>query len=297
MTPRVYTDVAYAERLRQAVEAEWVGLDRAEAAVLAADLDDRVLRAPHVTWVHCDHAGLERSARPEVFDRGLVVTGSAGRSAPALAEHAIFFMLSLAYDAPAFLDAQRARRWGVPGQEKLRALYGRTAGIVGLGHTGTELASRARAFGMRVLACRRRPDPACVPLETVLRESDFVVLALPLSDRTWRMIGARELALMKPAAFLVNMARGAIVDESALVAALRSGRLAGAALDVFEREPLPADSPLWSAPRTLITPHVTPQVPDRTARSLEIIAENFRRWRAGEPLLNRLTRDDVYTRG
>jgi phosphoglycerate dehydrogenase-like enzyme len=283
-------------------------LQRADVAVLAGDLDERYLDAPRLRWIHCDHAGLNRSARPEVFARGLLVTSSAGRSSPVLAEHAILFMLALAYRLTAFLEAQREHRWGVPDQDSLRGLYGRTVGIVGLGNTGAELATRCRAMGMRVLGYRRRD--VAVPgvdrlwsaeagdtLDGLLAESDFVVLAVPLSDATHHLIGERELGLMRPTAVLVNMARGAVIDEAALLRALRQGRIAGAGLDTFAQEPLPATSELWDAPNTLITPHVTPQVPDRTGRSLEIIVENVRRYRAGESLLNQLRPEDVYTRG
>ena len=125
--------------------------------------------------------------------------------------------------------------------------------------------------------------------------SDFVVLATPLSDATHHLIGARELALMKSTAVLVNMARGGVVDETALIETMRAGGIAGAGLDVFAQEPLPADSPLWDLPNVAITPHTTPQVPDRTGRSLEMIVENVQRFRAGEPLLNLLTPADIYT--
>jgi len=287
-------------------------LREAEVAVLAGDLDERFLdsqTAPKLRWVHCDHAGLNKSARPEVFERGLLVTSSAGRSAPALAEHALFFMLALAYNYPAFLEAQRAHRWGISGQDTLRGLIGHTVGIVGLGNTGTELAPRCKAMGMRVLGYRRHAGepPAGVDriysaergdtLEPLLRESDFVVLAVPLSDATYHLIGERELNQMKRPSYLVNMARGAVVDEAPLLAALKDGRLAGAGLDTFAQEPLPPESPLWDAPNTLITPHTTPQVPDRTGRSLEIIEQNVRRYRAGEPLFNLLKPEDVYTKG
>src|SRR6185436_1906177 len=133
-------------------------LERAEVAIIHSDLDERFLVAPRLRWVHCDHAGLNRSARPEVFARGLLVTSSSGRSAQALAEHAIFFMLLFAYRYPAFLEAQRAHRWGIPGQDSLRGLIGQTIGIVGLGNTGQELATRAKALGMRVLGYRRRAE-------------------------------------------------------------------------------------------------------------------------------------------
>ena len=294
---------------RSDAEGIAAALERADVAVLAGDLDERFLRAPRLRWIHCDHAGLNRSARPEVFAKGLLVTSSAGRSSPVLAEHAILFMLALAYRFPDFLAAQRSHRWGIPGQDELRGLYGRTVGIVGLGNTGSELAVRAKALGMRVLGYRRSaaPPPEGVDrvfsvaardaLDDLLRESDFVVLAVPLSDTTHHVIGKRELALMKPGAYLVNMARGPVIDEAALLDSLHSGHLGGAGLDTFAQEPLPPDSPLWDAPRTLITPHTTPQVPDRTGRSLEIIAENVRRYRAGEPLLNLLRPEDVYTKG
>ena len=282
-------------------------LARADVAILSGDLDDRFADAPRLRWVHCDHAGLNKSARPWVFERGLLVTSSSGRSAPALAEHAIFFMLLFAYRYPAFLEAQRSHRWGVPGQAELRGLIGQTVGIVGLGNTGQELATRAKALGMRVLGYRRRAED--VPgvdrllaaergdsLDELLRESDYVVLATPLSDATYHLIGARELGLMKRTAVLVNMARGGVVDEAALADTMRSGGIAGAGLDVFAQEPLPPDSPLWDLPNVAITPHMTPQVPDRTGRSLAMIAENIRRYRAGERMLNLLTPADLYTR-
>ena len=281
-------------------------LGRADVAILGGDLDDRFADAHHLRWVHCDHAGLNKSARPWVFERDLIVTSSSGRSAPVLAEHAILFMLLFAFRYPAFLDAQRQHRWGIPGQDELRGLFGRTVGIVGLGHTGRELVARSKALGLRVLGYRRSAES--LPgvdrlyasargesLDDLLRESDFVVLATRLSDATHHLIGERELRLMKPTAVLVNMARGPVVDEAALIAALRAGTIAGAGLDVFAHEPLPPESPLWDLPNVLITPHTTPQVPDRTGRSLDVIAENIRRYRTGQPLLNQLTAADIYS--
>src|SRR5215212_10247890 len=306
---RLRQHLAGAELVRTQDAAEIARtLARADVAILSGDLEDRFADAPRLRWVHCDHAGLNKSARPWVFERGLLVTSSSGRSAPALAEHAIFFMLLFAYRFPDLLAAQRDHRWGIPGQDTLRGLIGRTVGIVGLGNTGRELATRAQALGMRVLGYRRRAEE--VPgvdrlyaaergesLDELLRESDFVVLATPLSDATHHLIGARELGLMQPSAVLVNMARGGVVDETALIEALRAGRIARAGLDTFAQEPLPPESPLWDVPNVLITPHMTPQVPDRTGRSLETIAENIRRYRAGERMLNLLTPEDVYTRG
>src|SRR3954467_7653466 len=234
----------YVERLRALLgEAEIVRtrdnaeiertLARADVAILSGDLDDRYADAPSLRWVHCDHAGLNKSARPWVFERGLLVTSSSGRSAPALAEHAILYMLFFSYRYPAFLEAQRKHQWGIEGQDQLRGLIGRTVGIVGLGNTGQELATRAQALGMRVLGYRRRAED--VPgvdrlyaaergesLDDLLRESDLVVLPARLSDAPPRLTGRRKLALMQLSAVLVNMARGGVVDEAALVAALRA---------------------------------------------------------------------------
>lgn len=283
-------------------------LERAEVAVLKADLDERFLSGKKLKWIHCDHAGLNKSARPKVFEKGLIVTGSAGRSGPVLAEHALFFMLSHVYHANEFKAAQVLHQWGVRGQDQFYGLFGQTVGILGMGHTGKEMAIRAKALGMKVLAYRRRvtelPEgvdrlycaDAGDTIDELVRESDFIVLALSLSDKSYHIIGERELNMMKPNAFIANVARGSIIDENALIKALREGKIAGAGLDTFETEPLPVDSSLWDLPNVRITPHLTPRVPDRVGRSLDVIAENVRRFKNGEPLLNRITPEDLYTK-
>jgi phosphoglycerate dehydrogenase-like enzyme len=283
-------------------------LQHAEIALIGDDLDDRYIAAPNLKWVHVNIAGITRSARPAVFDRGLIVTGAAGRSAPALAEHAMLYMLAHCSNFLGFHEAQKRHQWGgVEGSQHLRALYGRTVGIIGLGATGLELAARAKAFGMQVLGYRRRdsaPPPAVdrvfsadkgETIDGILEESDFIVLSVNLSDETHHLIGARELKRMKPTAFLVNLSRGPVIDEDALIAALGAQSIGGAGLDVFAVEPLPADSPLWDMPNTLISPHFSAPVSDRLERTLNIIAENFRRYRNGLPMMNRITREDVYT--
>lgn len=285
-----------------------VALETAEIAILKSDLDARFTAAPNLRWVHCDHAGLTRSARPEVFERGLIVTGSAGRSGPALAEHVMMFSLMLCSGYPAFYEAQKHHEWRrVPEMANLRALAGRTMGIVGMGHTGKALAQRAKAFDMTVLGYRRRdaPPPEGVDrmyssdrgegLDELLEQSDVVALVVNLSDATHHLIGAPELSRMKRSAILVNLARGPVVDQDALLAALTEGRIAGAGLDVTTPEPLPTDHPLWDAPNTLITPHFTATLPDRSERSLVTIPENLRRYRAGEEMLNRIEPEDMWS--
>ncbi|WP_454850948.1 D-2-hydroxyacid dehydrogenase [Rhizobium binxianense] len=284
-------------------------LEQAEIAILSGDLDERHIRAPKLKWIHCDHAGLTKSARPEVFDRGLVVTGSAGRSGAALAEHVLMFSLMLCSRYPDFYEAQKRHEWRrAPGMMDLRALYGRTIGILGMGHTGVELASRAKAFNMRVLGYRRRdlaPPPGVdrmysadkgEGIDEILEQADVLALVLNLSDATYHMIGREQIARMKRSAIIVNLARGGVIDQDALIAALREGRLAGAGLDVTTPEPLPKDHPLWDTPNVLITPHFTAALPDKVDRSVEVITENFRRYRAGEPLLNQMTREDLWTK-
>lgn len=298
--------VAVSSRDAAAVEA---ALEEAEIAILAGDLDRRHLAAPRLRWVHCDHAGLTRSARPEVFSRGLIVTGSAGRSGPALAEHVLMLSLMLGYRYPDVYEAQKRHEWlRTPEMGGLRALCGRTIGIVGMGHTGRELATRAKAFGMRVLGYRRRdlPNPPGVDrmfsadrgetINPILDEADVLALVINLSDATHRLIDDRAIRRMKPSAIIVNLSRGGVIDQAALIAALKEKRLAGAGLDVTDPEPPAADDPVWDTPNLLITPHFTAALPDRTERSLDVIIENLRRYRAGQPLLNRVTEEDVWTR-
>lgn len=288
----------------EAIRRAWATVD---AAVLAGDLPSEAVEAPGLQWVHLVHAGVERSAKPQYLRGGLRISGGAGRSSEAQAEHALFLMQALNYRYPVFLDAQRARCWGVPGQGELKALHGRTLGVVGLGHTGQALVRKARAFGMSVIAYRRR-NVACEHvdelycqqedegMESLLSRSDFVVLTASLNDQSYQLIGTEEFALMKPSAFLVNVARGGLVDENALVQALRGGVIAGAATDVATREPLPPSSPLWSAPNLLITPHCAPRMSDREERMLALTLDNIERFCSGRELRNEVTAVDMYTR-
>ena len=279
----------------------------ADVAILMGDVDPVLLGENTLKWIHCDHAGLNGSARPEVFARGIPVTGSAGRSAPVLAEHAIYFMLLSCYHTRQMMKAQEACQWGVDGMNKWYGLYGRTAGIVGMGNNGRELAVRLHAMGMNIIAynnspiqgfdyCRKLAAKNGDMLDELLAESDFVILNLPLNDSTFHMINKDSIAKMKDGAFLVNMARGGIVCTEDLIDALNSGKLGGAGLDVFEEQPLNPESPLWKMENVYITPHSTPQVPDRQGRSIEIIQENARRFEAGEPLLNLMKPSDAMSR-
>ena len=190
----------------------------ADVAILMGDVDPCLLGDNTLKWIHCDHAGLNGSARPEVFARGIPVTGAAGRSAPVLAEHCIYFMLQHCYHTKELLSAQDECRWGVEGMNQWRGLYGRTAGIIGMGNNGRMLADRLNALGMNILAYDKFPirgydylkERYCAndgdTIQPLLEQSDFVILTLALTDETFHMINKDTLAQMKPGAFLVNMA-------------------------------------------------------------------------------------------
>ncbi|SDW78242.1 D-2-hydroxyacid dehydrogenase [Thiocapsa roseopersicina] len=282
-------------------------LREADVAILNGNPDRHVLEAPCLRWVHCDHAGIDGFAPPELLDGRFIVTTSAGRSASAVAEHALYFMLALSHEAPRLWRAQRRRVWGLPGLENRRSLQGRTLVIVGCGHSGSQMARYCRVMGMTVVGYRRRVAPVPAGFDEVyaadagdrlrplLERAQVLVLAASLNDTSRGLIGVDELAALPRGAYLINVARGALVDEQALLAALERGHLGGAGLDVATMEPLPPTSPLWSAPRTLITPHATPLGPDRDRVSLELIGTLIDQYRRGEPLSGALDSRDVYT--
>ena len=214
-------------------------------------------------------------------------------------------MLQHCYHAKELLAAQEQCRWGVEGTDSWRGLYGRTAGIIGMGNTGRMLAERLHALGMRLITYNRSPiegldyidQKLCGKngdtLEPLLRESDFIILTVALTDETFHLMNKESVRQVKPGAFLVNIARGGLVSTGDLIEALGDGTLSGAGLDVFEEQPLSPDSPLWRMPTVYITPHCTPQAPDRQAATIAIIRENARRFEAGEPLLNLMRPSDA----
>ncbi|MBR6977372.1 MAG: D-2-hydroxyacid dehydrogenase [Lachnospiraceae bacterium] len=294
----VYVDFYDKERLQEEVKD-------ADAAIIMGDVDPCLLGENTLKWIQCDHAGLNGSARPEVFERGIPVTGAAGRSAPVLAEHALYFMLLHCYHTRELLAAQDACRWGVEGSEQWRGLFGRSAGIIGMGNNGRMLAPRLHALGMRLVCYNYSPvtdidylDKCYVGdindcIEPLLREADFIILCVALNDDTFHFLNKETFRMVKPGAFLVNMGRGGLVCTEDMIEALKDGTLSGAGLDVFEEQPLSPESPLWKMPNVYITPHCTPQVPDRQAATIAIIRENARRFEAGEPLLNLMRPTDA----
>lgn len=280
-----------------AAEAEEWKRQLAEADVLFGPTSiprEFMEAAPNLRWFQMINAGVDRLARDGLLGRGFVVTNVSGLVAVSIAEWVMGTILMLAKNLHRAARWQDERRWNA---WRVDELAGQTLGIAGLGAIGRETARRARAFGMRVIASRRTAppgttDPDCdevVPyadLERLLRESDYFVLCVPLTPETHHLIGARELALMKPTAALVNIARGAVVDQEALIAALRDGTIAAAALDVFDPEPLPPESPLWGMENVIMTPHVSGSIEGYGRRSAELFVENLRHFVTGEPLDN-----------
>ena len=253
--------------------------------------------AKHLRWIHSTAAGVEGILSPELVALDVTLTCSRGLHAQSMAEHALGVMLAFARQLHSSRDAQRERRWSQHEQwgasPGFADLAGATVGIVGFGHIGSAIGEKARALGMHVLAVRRTPAASPEPaheqwgldrLTELLERSDWVVLAAPHTRESARLIGAAELGRMKPGARLVNVGRGALVDQDALIAALRAGRIAGAGLDVVASEPVPADSPLWDMPQVILTPHVSGLGPRYWERASHVFAANLRRWLAGEPL-------------
>jgi len=254
--------------------------------------------APRLRWVHSSAVAVGTLCLDALAARGVVVTNSRGIQAAPIAEHVFALLLAMTRRLPHALERQREALWaqhefegaGVPGM-----LRGQTLGIVGLGSIGSAVARLALAFGMDVVAVRRDPargGPDGVRavwgpdgLDGLLAAADVVVVAAPLTGETTALFDAARIARMKRGARLINIARGQLVDGAALTAALASGQLAGAGLDVVEREPLPADDPLWRAPNLVLTPHTSGYRANHWDDVVDLFVENVRRWDAGQPLL------------
>jgi len=262
--------------------------------VPASVLDHIIARAPRLEWIHSFSAGVDNVATSAVRERALVVTNARGVFSRPIAEYVVMMCLAIARRLPQLLELQRERTW-----QPLRGteLGGMTVGIVGFGSIGTEIANLLAPFEAKILATRRHPERGAGDasnvellgldqLDELLRRSDIVVVAAPLTDDTAGLIGAAQLQEMPEHAWLINIARGRLLDELALRRALESGWIGGAVLDVFNEEPLPPDSPLYGTPNLIITPHTSWSSDRVVDRSLDLFVANLRRFAAGEPLEN-----------
>lgn len=249
--------------------------------------------APRLKWFQAINAGIEQMGHRGLLGRGFIVTTAAGLASAGIAEYAIGSMIMLARDLHGMVRNQEQHIWAR--EARSLELRGKTLAILGLGEIGRETARRARAFGMYVIASRRTAapgatDPDCDELlsyseiDALLGRADFLVVSAPLTAETHGMLDAARIAALKPGAFVVNVARGAIFDQAALTAALKSGKVAGAALDVFDPEPLPASDPLWDLPNVIVTPHISGSVEGYTEKAVDIFIANLQRYIAGQPL-------------
>ncbi len=270
-------------------------------AVIAWRLTPEAARAARkLRWLHSTSAAVNQLLYPEIVDSDVVLTNGSEVHGAAVAEHILALILALAKKLPEAARFQQKHFWA---QQELyrdeprpKEIAGAVLGLIGLGHIGSETARRASALGMRVIGLREHPErggPEGVEkvlgpgdLQALLSESDFVVLTTPVTPKTRNLITAGRIAQMKPDARLLNVGRGQLIDEAALVQALRERRIAGAALDVFAEEPLPPDSPLWDMEHVLITPHVAINSEKQWERQYALVAENLRRYLNHQPLLS-----------
>ena len=255
---------------------------------------DALLSAPSLRWVQVHSAGADRPVFGLLRERGVAIATASGANAEVVAQSAVAGLLALARRFPQLMAAQREHRWASLMRGALpRDLAGQQATIVGWGPIGQQVARVLAVLGLKVAVVRSSPQPVAADIPTVAFEqlaellpaTDWLLLACPLSERTRGLVGAAALAELPGGAHLLNVARGEIVDEAALIGSLQSGRLAGAYLDVFAHEPLAADSPLWDMPNVIATPHSAGFSDGNAARVAAMFLDNLGRWNRGEPLL------------
>jgi len=258
--------------------------------------------ASNARWIHSMSAGLESTLFPALVESSIPMTNARGVFKESLGEFAIASIFHFAKDLRRMVRNQEAARWE---QFDVEMVTGKTLGVVGYGEIGRAAAVRAQALGMKVHAIRRRPELsnddsvvaksfAIADRAAMLAGCDYVLLAAPLTDETRGLIGAAEIAAMKPSAVVINLGRGPVIDEAALIAALSSGKLRGAALDVFDVEPLPAGHPFWTMENVLLSPHCADHTATWAEEAVELFVENFHRFSKGEPLHNLVDKRSGY---
>jgi phosphoglycerate dehydrogenase-like enzyme len=259
---------------------------------------EQIKAAKKLRWIHSPAAAVHQLMFPELVNSDIVLTNAREVHGPVVAEHVIALIFALAKKIPGSVQLQQKHVWGqqllwdeLP---RVREVGGATLGLVGLGSIGRSVVKSAKALGMRVVAVREHPEKGGEGADVIFgpeginelfRQADYVVLAAPVTDSTRAIANTERLALMKPGACLINVGRGPLVDEAALAVALREKKIGGAALDVFPKEPLVADSPLWDLPNLLITPHTAALTDKLWERHYSLFSANLRRYLAGQPLL------------
>lgn len=253
---------------------------------------------PNLKWFHSFSAGMDPLMKSEIASLPILISSSSGIHSITIAETVMGYILAYNRTFPFMFQKQREHVWAKGMTRMPMEAFGKTLGIVGAGAIGVELAKRAKAFGMYTIGLRRQPTPmpcydemlSNANLDELLSRSDYVVVATPLTPETRHMIGKTQFAQMRPNAVIINVARGAVIDQEALIEALQNGAIAGAALDVTDPEPLPADSPLWDMDNVIITPHMSADAPILVQWATDFFCDNIKRYLAGETLRNQMDR-------
>jgi phosphoglycerate dehydrogenase-like enzyme len=270
-------------------------------------MPEQFVTAKKLKWIHSPAAAVHQLLFPELIRSSVLVTNSTGVHGPVVAEHAITVLLALAKRLPEAMRYQAKHEWS---QEQLwnerprpREVEGATVAVIGMGVIGREFTRRAKALGMKVLAVRENPGKgtggadevySSSQIDDVLPRADYIVLCTPVTPATTHLMNRARLEQMKPDSYLINVARGTLVDEPALLMVLKGRGIAGAALDVFEEEPLPRQSPFWGLDNVLITPHTAAVTERLWERHYDLIVENLNRFLAGKPLLNEVDKQRGY---
>ena len=278
-----------------------------DAIILACSRPEPLAYANNAVWIHSYSVGVEKCvAHPAIKDSSRIITNSRGTTASIIGEHAIAMMLTLTRGLHLYRDAQRQAQWrrgSVVGDSITSTVGGKTMLVLGLGSIGREVARRANALGMRVTGTRNRSRSGPDYVDYVglsdealklAKEADVVVNALPLTEKTSGLVDKTYFSAMKASALYISVGRGGTTNTADLLAALESGSIGGAGLDVTDPEPLPADHPLWKQPNVVVTPHIAATGGDGRGRVMQLMLENLRRYQAGEPLLNPVSAKEGY---
>ncbi len=288
-------------------EQRAAGLTDCDAAYTWILNEAELATAGKLRWVHTSAVAVETFCLPELFARGIAVSNTRGVQAVPIAEHVMAVTLGLARQLPFVIENQQQARWAqnaFTGERLPWLLKGKTLGLVGVGTIGSEIARRAAAFGMKVIALRRRPAYGVIGhvervygkdrLDEFLAQTHVLVIAAPLTPETLGLMGETQFAQLPKGAVVINVGRAKIIDTEALMAALTSGHLGGASLDVFPQEPLPADHPLWTTPNVILTPHTSGFRQGHWDEVVQLFGDNLDRWLTGQPLKYQIEPDLGY---
>jgi phosphoglycerate dehydrogenase-like enzyme len=308
--------IEFAERhldlIRQTVPGMRVSRAYTESELLPADLDADILitwgqyspvefctQAKNLKWIHAISAGVEGLTIPEIMKLDAVVSNTKGIHGLPMAEHTMAFILAALRQLPVMFKQQQEKIWVKHHPDET---HGKTVGVIGLGSIGEEVAKKCKLFGMRVVATKRTPV-ACEwvdelyaddQLDKLLGQSDFVVVVVPLTPQTTKLIGEKEFKMMKKTAYIINIARGKVIDEKAMIKALQNGDIGGAGLDCVEDEPLSPDSPLWDMPNVMITPHMAADSPFYMDRAMALFCDNLKRFLNNQEILYKVNKSKGY---